>query len=417
MAGPVHNCRVTTQIYYQNPDIHEFSARVESVTTEDGRTVVVLDQTAFYPEGGGQPADAGLLNNRSVVHVRKDAEAIAHILAAAPSESSEISIGDTVTGVVDAAHRRDYRQQHTGQHMISAALLEIGGFNTVSVHLGEEYATIEVDAQVVSQAQLDDVEALANSWIERAIPVTCTVVSEADIANYPLRRPPKVSGSIRLVVMDGVDCAACGGVHVQNSREVRLVRAIGTEVIRGHLRSSWKIGDRAIADYRRSSTLVSKLGEYLSAKPGQLEDRVAQQEHRLKETEALLKRSQERVHDLVARSLINNHPEERRPITAVFENEGKEFLRGVSKVLSEQPGVAACLVNRIGEQLQWSIVIAPEVGLDFGDVRDKLLPLIDAKGGGKPPIWQGMGTRSSAADEFVAAFQAIYSSSAASSAS
>jgi alanyl-tRNA synthetase len=405
----VHNCGVTSQIYYKDPDIYEFSARVESVVEEDGRTVVVLDQTAFYPEGGGQPADQGTLNRRPVVHVRKDPDGIKHILANGSPDIPELAVGDSVTGVVDPAHRRDYMQQHTGQHIISAALLEIGGFNTVSVHLGAEYATIEVDAPAISIEQLAAVESLANSWIEEAIPVTSTVVTDDEIGGYPLRRPPKVSGSIRLVMADTVDCAACGGVHVANTSKVRLVHAIGTEIIRGNLRISWKIGDRAIADYQMTSALVTELGDSLSAQPGEIGERLRQQEERLKEAESTLKRSRERICQIIAGNLIASEQSRggHRTIAAGFADEDKDFLRGVSKVLVEQTGVAACLVNRLGEQLQWSIVISPEATVEYGDLKDKLFPLIEAKGGGKPPIWQGMGTRPDAAAEFLETFRRL----------
>lgn len=405
----MHNCRVTEQLYYRDTSILEFPARVDRVTREDGRTVVTLDQTAFYPEGGGQPADRGTLNGRTVLHVRKDHGEILHILADLSAGETELTTGDTVSGVVDGTHRRDYMQQHTGQHIISAALLRVGGYNTVSVHLGAEYTTIEVDAPSVSSADLTAVEEQANATIERGLPLTFTWVTDADIPNHPLRRPPKVSGSIRLVLMGDVDCVACGGVHAANTGEARLIRAIGTESIRNRARISWKIGDRAIADYRLTSSLVQGIGDFLSAQPSQIDDRVRQQEDRIRDAESSLKRERGRVHRLIADSLISDEDADRvrRAITAEFVDEDKEFLRGVSKVLSEKTGVTACLTNRLGDQLQWSIVIAPGAGVEFGDLRDALLPLIDGKGGGKPPIWQGMGTRPDTAGAFLAAFKRL----------
>ncbi|MCK4514950.1 MAG: alanyl-tRNA editing protein, partial [Spirochaetaceae bacterium] len=285
----MHNCGVTEQLYHKDASILEFQARVDRVDREDGRTVVLLDQTAFYPEGGGQPADHGTLNGRAVVHVRKDHDGISHILANPSRGEPEFAVGDAVSGVVDGTHRRDYTQQHTGQHIISAALLHVGRYNTVSVHLGAEYTTIEVDAPSISAANLTAVQELANSTIERAIPVTSIWVSDAEISNYPLRRPPKVSGSIRLVLMGDVDCVACGGVHVDNTGKVRLVRAIGTEIIRNRVRISWKIGDRAVADYQMIGSLVRDLGDYLSAQPHQIDERVRRLEDRARDTETALK--------------------------------------------------------------------------------------------------------------------------------
>ena len=409
MSPDVHNCRVTEQLYYRDTTILEFPARVDRVIREDGRTVVTLDQTAFYPEGGGQPADRGTLNGHAVVHVRKDHDEIVHILADPSPDEIELATGDTVNGVVDGTHRRDYMQQHTGQHIISAALLSICGYNTVSVHLGAEYTTIEVDAPAISSTDLAAVEEQANSTIERALPVTSTWVTDAEIPSHSLRRPPKVTGSIRLVTIGDVDCVACGGVHVDNTGKVRLVHAISTESIRGRARVSWKIGDRAITDYRMTSSLVRGLGEYLSTQPQQIDERVRRQEDRIRDTEAALKRERARIYRLIADSLISDEETHRgrRTITAEFLDEEKELLRGVSKVLSEQTGVAACLTNRLDDQLQWSIVIAPGAGVEYGELRDKLFPLIDAKGGGKPPMWQGMGAQPTAAGAFLAAFKRL----------
>jgi len=410
----MHNGGVTEQLYYMDSGELEFKAGVDRIVREDGRTVVRLDRTAFYPEGGGQPADRGTLNGRVVVHVRKDDNGIAHLLADSSPGDGELAVGDSVIGVVDAAHRRDYMQQHTGQHIISAALLRVGGHNTVSVHLGAEYTTIEVDAPSISTADLRAVEEQANAAIERALPVTSTWVTDAEISNYPLRRPPKVSGSIRLVTIGDVDCVACGGVHVENTGRARLVHAIGTETIRGRTRISWKIGDRAIADYQMTGSLVRELGDSLSAQPHQIAERVQRQEERTRDAEAALKRERERVHRLFADRLIagglvsdGGDGGDRRTITAEFLDEDKEFLRGVSKVLAEQTGVAACLTNRLGNQLQWSIVLAPGNGLEYGELKGELLPLIDGKGGGKPPIWQGMGADSTAAEAFLATFRRL----------
>ena len=405
----MHNCRVTEQLYYKDTTILEFPARVDRVVREDGRTVATLDQTAFYPEGGGQPADRGTLNGRTVAHVRKDQNGISHVLADPSPGETEFEVGDTVTGVVDSAHRLDYMQQHTGQHIISAALVKVGGYNTVSVHLGAEYTTIEVDAPSVSVAELNAVEELANSTIERAIPVVSEWVTDAEISSHPLRRPPKVSGSIRLVTIGDMDCVACGGVHVDNTGKVRLVHAISTESIRGRARVSWKIGDRAIADYRMTSSVVRGLGEYLSAQPQQIDERVRRQEDRIRDTETALKRERGRIYRLIADSLISDEETHRgrRTITAEFLDEEKELLRGVSKVLSEQTGVAACLTNRLDDQRQWSIVIAPGAGVEYGELRDELFPLIEARGGGKPPMWQGMGTNPTAAGAFLAAFKRL----------
>ena len=402
----VHNWAVTELLYYSDPALLEFTATVRGAATRDGKLELVLDRTAFYPEGGGQPADLGTINDAPVVHVRKEDGEVVHVLA--PARAGPAT-GDQVRGAVDGARRRDYMQQHTGQHIISAALVKAGGYNTVSVHQGADYTTIEIDAQSLPETDLAAVERLANDTIEQDIPVTPVWVTDKEIGSYPLRRPPKVTGSIRLIQIGEVDCAACGGVHATRTGQVRLVHALGTESIRGRVRIAWKIGDRALDYLALAGDVVRELGDYLSAQPHQIVERVEKQEDRARQAEAELRRARERVCRLVADNLVADRQpvHGRRVVTAEFNDEEKEFLRGVSKVLADATGVAACLTNTSAGQVYWTIVIGPGAGVQYGDVAEEMMPLIDGKGGGKPPIWQGVGTRQEGAGAFLAAFKRL----------
>ena len=396
---------MTRLLYYEDPELCEFEATLVERRDRDGRPEVRLDRTAFYPEGGGQPADRGELAGVDVVHVRKEDGEVYHVLGA----RLDAEAGATVPARVDAQHRRDYRQQHTGQHILSAALVRVGGYATVSVHQGSDVTTIEVDAEEIPPADLEAVERLANEAIEADLPVNAEWVSEETIDRFPLRRPPKVSGSIRVVEVGDFDCVACGGVHTARTGEIRLVHAVGVETIRGHARIAWKIGDRALAHYRRTSDIANRLGSMLSAQPNEIVERVEKQEARIREADLENRRLHGRLHELVAKSLLTDaEPEHgRRIVTAGFDGESSGFLRGVTEQLVSTTGVGSCLVNRDGDRLHWTIGLAPGSGLAFDTVRDELLPLVDGKGGGKPPIWQGIGTRPEGAQAFLAAFRRL----------
>jgi alanyl-tRNA synthetase len=396
---------MTRTLFYDDPDLLEFRARVMEVRRNDDRAELVLDRTAFYPEGGGQPADHGSVAGVTVTHVRKEGDVIYHLLDR--HDPGDLEPGSEVTARVDAARRRDYRQQHTGQHILSAALMRVGNYPTVSVHQGSDYTTIEIDAEEIPPADLEAVERLANEAIEADLPITAEWVDEREIHRYPLRRPPKVSGTIRVVQVGDLDCVACGGIHLERTGRVRLVRVYSVETIRGHVRIAWKIGDRALAHYRRCSEIVSELGSTLSAQPEEIPERVEKQETQVKEAQLEARRLNKRLHFLVARSLLSDAETERgrRIITAEFDDEPRDFLRGVTEELVEHTGVAACLVNRAEGRVQWSIGIAPGASVSFNDLRSELLPSIDGKGGGKPPIWQGVGTRVEGAGEFLTQFR------------
>jgi alanyl-tRNA synthetase len=198
-------------------------------------------------------------------------------------------------------------------------------------------------------------------------------------------------------------------VHVDNTAKVRLVRLIGTESIRGRLRIYWRIGDRAIAEYRLASSVVQEACDLLSAQPPELVDRVRRQEERVREAEAALKKERQRACRYAAEMLQEAAVTagDRRIVTHHYHNEAKDFIPGIAKELSADGNLVACLTNATDDRLQWVVVAGAAVDLDFGEVRDRLLPLIDAKGGGKPPMWQGIGSRPEASRQFLSEFSRL----------
>ncbi|TFH04246.1 MAG: hypothetical protein E4H09_03890, partial [Spirochaetales bacterium] len=277
-------------------------------------------------------------------------------------------------------------------------------------HQGDEYTTIEIDQPSLPEAHLAEVERIANEIIEADLPVSTVWVDESTIENYPLRRPPKVTGSIRLVVVGdaerSIDCAACGGVHVTRTGQIRLVRPITVESIRGNARISFMIGDRALADYRMKDTTVREIGALLSAKAGELVARVAAQDEKTATLEAGARRLKSQLHRLMAESLLAKAGvlDSASVISAAFTDQDKDLLRGLTEILVTSPGVLGCLTNRSGDSVQWSIGAGTGVEIDANRIRGELLPLIGGKGGGKPPIWQGVGTDPSGIEPFHAAF-------------
>ena len=401
---------MTSALYLEDPRLLEFEARVVATRPTDQGMEIVLDRSAFYPEGGGQPADHGDIRGIPVVHVRSDGRTIYHRVSGEIPDSFE---GAVVPCRIDASRRRDYQQQHTGQHLLSGAFMQVGPYPTVSVHQGTDYTTIEIETLSIPDADLDQVERRANEAIEADLPVVAQWATEETIGAFPLRRPPKVSGSIRVVRIGDFDCVACGGVHVSRTAEVRLVRLLDVESIRGNTRTIWKIGDRAFAHYREASAVVRELGSALSARPHELAERVGIQEERIRTAELEIRRLNERLYELVAARLLDEaRPEQgsghgRTVITADFAEESKDLLRGVTERLVREPGVAVCLVNRTDERLQWSIGAGPGVPLEFDSIRGELFPVIAARGGGRPPVWQGTGARVEAAPEFLERFRKL----------
>ena len=391
----------TEQLYYDSPPPDTFTARVIDIRrSTTGESEVVLDRTGFYPEGGGQPCDTGTIGGSPVLHVHKEDGVVFHRIEGSPPGN-----GDDVECAVDTARRRDYQQQHTGQHVVSAALLRTGGYNTVGVHQGDAYTTIEVDAPQIPAATLDAVEDAANAVIMADLPVTTDWADESTIDRFPLRRPPKVTGSIRIVGIADWDCVACGGVHVRRTGEIRLVRIVGTESIRGNTRIIVKIGDRALGDYRDASRIVSGLCRVLSAQPAELEARVSQLTDRAERAEAAVADRDARLQRMTAEKLRA----QARPIgtvslvASVLRDESAGFLRGVTDAIIAEGATVVAIASVDGDRVLWSVGTSADTGMTFTASRTRILALIDGKGGGKPPIWQGVGTAVQGIDAFMSA--------------
>lgn len=422
---------MTEALYYQNPYQTEFDARIVATETAEGgggderggargnggrggpagRIWVELDRTCFYPEGGGQPADRGQLNDIPVLDVQKRDGRILHLVDAVPAAA-----GATVHGRLDEAMRRDYMQQHTGQHIISAVMIEVGGYETISVHQGEEYTTVDFDAADIPPEDLERAEERANAVVGENRPVTTFQAESGQAAELGLRRPPKFEGRIRIVEVEGTDRVACGGVHCTRTGEVGIVKLIGTETIRGNVRTVWKIGDRALADYRLKTEVCTTLVDAFSAKVPELPERAAKLEENLRQAEYDIGRLQKRLAAQIAKGLVAADgdvgadaagSEAPSVITHHFTDEAKELFRAVAEDLAERPGIAALLTNEADDRLQWIVVATEGAEIDFNHIRSELLPLVDGKGGGKPPIWQGVGNSPAGAEELAAGFRRL----------
>ncbi|MFP4067473.1 MAG: alanine--tRNA ligase-related protein [Spirochaetaceae bacterium] len=423
---------MTQQLYYEDPHRTRFEARVLSTepaasSAPNGAVWVELDRTCFYPEGGGQPADRGYLEGRRVLDVQKRDGRILHLVDAPPET-------ERIEGRVDEAARRDYMQQHTGQHIISASMLRIGGHETVSVHQGADYTTVEFASAEIPDADLEEAEEAANAVVCENRPVTTFQAHSSEAEALGLRRPPTFEGEIRVVEIDGFDRVACGGVHCTRTGEVGFIKLVGTERIRGNVRTIWKIGDRALADYRLKTVVCNKLVDTFSAKLHELPERAAKLEENLKEAQWEAGRLQKRLAEEIAERLVGDTPgggnssagnsgggtpgggtpggeaapAAERVLTKRFSGEEKALFRAVAEELAEHPGVAALLINEVDGRVQWIIVTAEGVEIDFSRVREELLPLVQGKGGGKPPVFQGVGDNPDGAEDLAAAFRMLF---------
>ena len=252
---------MTQRIYYSEPYRRSFDGKVLAVDTVAGHTHVTLDQTAFYPTSGGQPFDTGTLGGAAVTDVidREDGT-IAHVVSGSPR------IGEVVTGEIDWARRFDHMQQHTGQHVLSAAFDRLCGARTESFHMGQLSSTIDL-AREVSESEIARVEDDANRIVWEDRPVTIRFASAEEAAAMPLRKESARTGPLRLIDVQDYDLSACGGTHVERTGAIGMIAIGGWEKFKGGSRVEFLCGGRALQRFRVWRGALSAVQKHLSVPP------------------------------------------------------------------------------------------------------------------------------------------------------
>jgi len=393
---------MTKELFRIHPEQIRFNACIVAKERTSCGWKVALDQTCFYPGGGGQPADKGRLNGEPVVRLEKEGSRIYHYL------KKDIT-GPEVSGRVDWDHRLDYMEQHTGQHIISAVMWREAGIKTVSVHMGEAYTTIETDRPALSAQELGDIEHTTNDVITRNLPLTLHQADANTLDAFPLRKPSPVGGRVQVVQMGDYDAVVCCGVHLPETGRVGLVKSIGTEKIRGHARVKWKIGGRAYKDYAEKTRIINRLQADLSVDQDGIAGRVKQ----MLQDVAALKKQNNILQGMVAVQAAQELYEKREsvgPFQLVLKhwtNENPDMVNRVTKALMDRPGIVLCVANQTQDSFQWLIACSRDVDFDFNSIRSELLAPYAAKGGGRFPRWQGMGKGRSQAADFVQAIKRL----------
>jgi len=366
-----------------------FTGRVMEHLTWEGHPAVVLDRTAFYPEGGGQPADQGTLQGVRVVDVRTRISdgAVVHLL----EHPLDLPVGARVSGAVDWARRFDHMQQHTAQHILSQALLQVVGAETVGFHLGERSTTVDLDRGDLSPEDVTRAEALTNTIIEQNMPVHTRFVDESELTRLSLRRPPKVSGPIRLVEVVDFDIVPCGGTHVAQTGEIGVLAVMRRERYKGGTRLTFLAGRRARADYARRRQILAHLGDLLTSGDEDLIPRVKRllQEHRTLSSEVRRLRQQ-------ALAEMANHVWEEAPLVGgvrlidrVIDNLEAEAVRKLAGDLRARGRALVLLGWQGATRGRLVFVASPGVPVHMGTLLRAALADVGGRGGGRPDWAEG----------------------------
>jgi alanyl-tRNA synthetase len=404
---------VTERLYYTDPYLTTFDARVLDVCDVAGRNGIVLDRTAFYPTSGGQPFDTGTIGGARVVDVVDgDDGAIVHVVEGVV-EVSVPAAGDygkgILSGCVDWARRFDHMQQHTGQHVLSAAIDRVCGVRTESFHLGADTATIDL-ARELTMTETAASEDAANEvvWADR--PVTIRFADAADAASLGLRKESGRSGTLRIVDVDGFDVSACGGTHVRRTGAIGIIAISGWERFRGGTRLEFKCGGRALQAHRVLRATVRDSSSLLSTGAGELPQAIERLQGESKELRRRLKDAGARLAVFEA-ELLTAKAEAVAGFRLIVETLAADAgtLKTMAQTIASSPGNVAVLVTSASPV---SIVVSRSAdvsSVDAARVLKAILNRFGGKGGGRPEMAQGGGL-DAPAERVVAAARALLSS-------
>lgn len=368
---------MTKKIFYDNPRQTEFTATVIDCTpTDKGTFIITLDQTAFFPEEGGQNADSGLINNNEVLDVQIKDDVIYHEVAIS------FNPGDTISGQVDWDKRFDYMQQHSGEHIISGLVNHMYGYNNVGFHLGDEEVTLDFDG-ILTLDQLREIEVIANHTIAKDLPVLISFPSKEELALLNYRSKIEIEGDVRIVVIPGVDVCACCAPHVDTTGEIGLVKVTNVQKHRGGVRVNILCGFRALSDYTDKQDSVSSISVQLSAKPDAVADAVA----RLKEENFKQKNRMIALQQQLLQLQISVIPPEQENVVLFFEDLDTPAMReAVNSLCETHKGYCSVFKGNDADGYQY---ILGSLHKNCKDAAGVLTEQFSARGGGSDKMVQG----------------------------
>jgi alanyl-tRNA synthetase len=387
----------TERLYYHDSRLLEFDARVTSLSElDDGQIAVTLDQTAFYPTGGGQPTDTGTLGDARVVDcIDADDEGVLHIIQGPTPE-----VGDTVHGCVDWPRRLDHLQQHTGQHILSAAFVKLFAAPTRSFRVLEHECEIDVELDNPTDERIERAVDLANQIIWESRPIQIRQVTSEEAAALPLRKEPARAGELRVIEIDDFDLTPCGGTHAKSTGEVGVIAVRSWERAKGLARIQFMAGIRVLADYRRANHTAREVAALFSAGREDSPTLVAKIVEESKKLTRRISELEEVVCGVEAEELyrtgsgsdrVSDETTGPRIIVRIFDDRNADSLKHLALALITHPNTVALLGSRDGATARLVFARSSDAPGDMNSLMQGVCVIIGGRGGGRPDMAQGGG--------------------------
>lgn len=366
---------MTQKLYYHHPYMTDFTANVVKHIMQNGKSGLILDRTAFYPTGGGQPHDTGRLSDYQVIDVYVDGDEIVHIIDGDYYGERQLS------GSVNWQRRFDHMQQHAGQHILSAVLLKEYGWETIGFHLGTE--TVTIDVTTAATIPFNEIEAKVNAIIVRNLPIDTQFVARETLDPYVVRKIPNDDRYVRIVEIPDVDLNACSGTHPAHTAEIGIVKLLHTETIRGSRRIHFVAGNRALALFQAQHETLGDLAAMLKTSRIEVHERVS----RLRDEYDMLAKEYKRVGQELLYWESRDWQEKYEAIgfyrlyTQRWAHRPFQELKELAKILIE--GAKAIVVFASSEpKAQIVLACSDDVPYSMLELAQDLAHTLEGKGGG-----------------------------------
>ncbi|MGD6991658.1 alanyl-tRNA editing protein [Sutcliffiella horikoshii] len=396
------------KLFYQDPYIQTFTTRlINQAQVETGRWYVILEQTAFYPEGGGQPYDTGTLNEHKVLEVQEINGEIRHYLEQPLPESIKV-----VKGTIDWERRYDHMQQHAGQHLLSAAFEELFSYKTKSFHLGKDVSTIDLDTTGLTEQEFLEAETLVNKIILENRKIEAKWVTKEELSDYPLRKELSVSENIRLVIIPDFDYNGCGGTHPHSTGGVASLKILSLEKQKNMIRVSFVAGNRVLKQLHEKQQVLSELSSLLNAPQNGMSDAVTRMLGQSKEQAKELKDMKEKLLEYEVAALVSESElvSGRSIIKSVLQNREMAELQSMArKLVSTREDLNVFLIAENTGKLQFVGARGSETDLDLKFIAKEVFAFINGKGGGREDFVQGGGETTLTGEEVIERIMLILS--------
>lgn len=367
----------TKRLYFEDPYSTEFEAVLVESLVHAQKPALVLDQTCFYPESGGQPSDRGTISGVEVIQVIEKDNRILHLL-------KENITSERILGRIDWPRRFDHMQQHAGQHILSQSFFELHGAATLSFHLGDAASTVEIDLRKMSDVEVEKVETKANEIVFQNREIKTYFVGDDEVEGIPLRKPPKKKGLIRVVEIADFDYSACGGTHPRRTGEIGLIKILKWERIRDNIRIEFVCGRRALEDYAWKNSHLRQLSNLFTVKEKEVFSSVERLLSDLKRQKKRNKKMQQKMIQFEAQDIIQ--AAEKGIIKKIFTGRSHDEVRFLALNIIRKSDFIVLYGLEGEERIQLILARSENIDIDLREVVPELCSLIKGKGGGSPSL-------------------------------